>query len=116
MHLCNSKYYNQRIPSIICDDDYFFQMDQEWMYVGNRVTALLHIEILEHNSKLASKLSRMYTRNVKNGVLICHSERNSRSKWIIVLINKNKELMSMAFMLCTLYFTSSTRIRMRSRK
>jgi hypothetical protein len=34
----------------------------------------------------------------------------------IVLINKNKELMSMAFVLWTLCFTSSTKIRMRSRK
>jgi hypothetical protein len=28
---------------------------------------LLHIEILEPNSKLASKLCRVYTRNVKKG-------------------------------------------------
>jgi hypothetical protein len=61
------KYYNQRIPTILSDDNYFFQMDREWMYVGNRVTALLHIEILEPNSKLASKLSRLYTCNVKKG-------------------------------------------------
>jgi hypothetical protein len=31
------------------------------------VTALLHIEILEPNSKLASKLCRAYTHNVKKG-------------------------------------------------
>jgi hypothetical protein len=31
------------------------------------VTALLHIEILEPNSKLASKLCRVYTHNVKKG-------------------------------------------------
>jgi hypothetical protein len=30
------------------------------------VTALLHIEILEPNSKLASKLCRAYKRNAKN--------------------------------------------------
>jgi hypothetical protein len=42
------------------------------------VTALLHIEILEPNSKLASKLCRAYKRNVKKVVLICHPERNSR--------------------------------------
>jgi hypothetical protein len=36
-------------------------------YKGNLVTALLHIEILEPNSKLASKLCRAYMRNVKKG-------------------------------------------------
>jgi hypothetical protein len=83
---------------------------------GNLVTALLHIEILEPNSKLASKLCRVYTRNEKNVVLIYHPERNSQFKWIFILINKNKELMYVAFVLWTLYFTSSTRICMRSRK
>jgi hypothetical protein len=37
-------------------------------YKGNLVTALLHIEILEPNSKLASKLCRAYMHNVKKGV------------------------------------------------
>jgi hypothetical protein len=32
-------------------------------------------------------------------ILIYHSERNSQSKWKIVLINKNKELMFVAFVL-----------------
>jgi hypothetical protein len=36
-------------------------------YKGNLVTDLLHIEILEPNSKLASKLCRAYTCNVKKG-------------------------------------------------
>jgi hypothetical protein len=35
-------------------------------YKGNLVTALLHIEILEPNSKLASKLCRAYKRNKRN--------------------------------------------------
>jgi hypothetical protein len=34
-------------------------------YLSYFVTALLHIEILEYNSKLASKLCRAYKRNVK---------------------------------------------------
>jgi hypothetical protein len=37
--MCNLKYYNRLIASILCDDNYFFlQMDREWMYVGNRVS------------------------------------------------------------------------------
>jgi hypothetical protein len=36
-------------------------------YKGNFVTALLHIEILEPNSKLASKLCRTYTCNINKG-------------------------------------------------
>jgi translation elongation factor P/translation initiation factor 5A len=37
------------------------------LILENFVTALLHILILDPNSKLASKLYRVYTRNVKKG-------------------------------------------------
>jgi hypothetical protein len=36
-------------------------------YKGSLVTTLLHIEILEPNSKLASKLCMAYKHNVKKG-------------------------------------------------